>query len=80
MAEISFQHIFDINQLFKKKGIEYSIHLFGDCSSCGAYLLCEGENIGHEELEAVMNEYFKEKWLKIYLSDDLSLRAESLLK
>ena len=80
MAEINFSHIFDINQLFKKKEIDYSIHLFGGCSSCGAYLICEGETVERNQLEAIMNDYFKEKWLKVHLSDDLSLSVESLLK
>ena len=40
---VNFNMIVDINQLLKKKGIEYSIHAIGSCTCCGLELRQDGK-------------------------------------
>lgn len=57
--------VLEINQLFKEKGIAYTLHSSGGCASCGLELRGEKEAIPAEELCAIINEYLKDKWIQV---------------
>lgn len=78
MAEIHFNHIFEINQILKKNHIDYTLHSNGGCSSCGVHLICEGEEKNIHDIIYIINDYLKDKWLKVRYSHDLYLDVLSL--
>lgn len=80
MAEIHFNMVFEINRLLKEKGFDYTMHLHGGCSRCGAYLTNEGKESKIDEVVNVINSYLKDKWLKVKISYDLNLEIISLLQ
>lgn len=57
--------VLEINQLFKEKGITYTLHSSGGCASCGLELRSEEEVIPVEELCTIINEYLKDKWIQV---------------
>lgn len=80
MAEIHFNMIFEINRLLKEKGFDYTMHSHSGCSSCGAYLTCEGEEKDIDEIADIINGYLKDKWLKVKIFQDLNLAVLSLFE
>ena len=53
---VNFNMIVDINQLLKKKGIEYSIHAIGSCTCCGLELRQDGkESVSYTHLTLPTN-------------------------
>lgn len=53
----------NINQLFKAKGIEYSLHTIAGCASCGLRLRRDGQEYDAQELLKIINDYLSQKWL-----------------
>lgn len=70
---IHFNMIVEINHLLKDKGIDYSIHSIGGCSSCGVELRCIGNKYPIDKLLTLINEYLSDKWIKVIPEEDNSL-------
>lgn len=72
-AVIHFNMIVEINQLLKNKGIEYSIHSIGGCTSCGIELRCDGNKHSIDEVIRIINDYLSDKWMKVTLQAENSI-------
>lgn len=72
-AVIHFNMIVEINQLLKYKGIEYSIHSSGGCTSCGIELRCDGNKHSIDEVIRIINDYLSDKWMKVVRQKDNSM-------
>ncbi|MGN1343693.1 MAG: hypothetical protein ACI4U3_03885 [Traorella sp.] len=70
LAEIHFNMIVEINRILEEKGIAYSIHGFGGCSSCGLELRQDGQAYDINEIIHIINEYAKTKWLRVVLDEN----------
>ncbi|MFR7591704.1 MAG: hypothetical protein ACLUVC_09690 [Longibaculum sp.] len=55
--------VFQLNQILKEKGIEYSLHTIAGCSCCGMKLRCDGKTYDPIEILKIINEYLAQKWL-----------------
>ena len=62
---VHFNMIVDINQLWKEKGIEYSIHAIGACTCNGLELRQDGKEYPIDEIIEYMNEYLDKKWMRV---------------
>lgn len=62
---INFNQAVKINQLFKEKGIEYTLHLHAGCAYCVPELVQEGKAHAIDEIYAIMNEVLKEQFIKV---------------
>ena len=67
---VHFNMIVDINQLWKEKGIEYSIHAIGACTCNGLELRQDGKEYPIDEIIEYMNEYLDKKWMRVRKSKD----------
>lgn len=62
---INFNQATQINQLFKQKQIEYTLHLHAGCQYCVPELVQEGKEYDIEEIYAIMNSVLKEQFIKV---------------
>lgn len=68
---INFNQAAQINQLFKQKGIAYTLHLHAGCQYCVPTLVQEGNEHDIDEIYAIMNHVLKEQFIKVR-ADDLN--------
>lgn len=76
---LHFNLIHEINQLFKRNQIDYILHSHSGCTSCGVYLECIGEECEIQRIVDIMNDYLKDKWLRVEIMVDNHLDVISLL-
>ncbi|MEG0313993.1 MAG: hypothetical protein RR646_01880 [Erysipelotrichaceae bacterium] len=55
----------NVNMYLKKQGIEYSLHTVGSCACNGVYLRCDGTEHNLEEILILINEFIKDKFIKL---------------
>lgn len=60
---INFNQAVRINQLFKEKNIEYTLHLHAGCALCVPELVQEGKEASIEEIYNIMNEVLQEQFI-----------------
>ncbi len=53
----------ELNQILKKRKIDYSLHTVGGCSCCGLRLRCDGQSYDNQEILSIINDYLATKWL-----------------
>ncbi len=74
---VHFNMIVDINRILKNKGIEYSIHTIGGCSCAGLKIKQDGSPHDINEIVSIINEYLKNKYLRVVLNNQNTLKVES---
>ena len=76
---VNFNMIVEINQLFKEKGIEYTIHAVGGCTCCGLELRQNGKCQDIQEIIDIINQYLKSKWMIVQQNpeNEMMLNVES---
>lgn len=79
MPTLHFNLIHEINQLFKQNHIDYVLHSHSGCTNCGVYLECIGEECDIQRIVDIMNDYLKDKWLRVEVMIDYHLNVISLL-
>lgn len=72
MEVVNFNMLVEINQLLKDKGIEYSLHSIGSCSSCGLEIIQDGKEHSLEDIIEIVNQYLMNYWIKVVPQDDNS--------
>ena len=79
MPTLHFNLIHEINQLLKQNHIDYVLHSYSGCTSCGVYLECIGEKCEIQKIVDIINEYLKSKWLRVEVMIENHLNVISLL-
>lgn len=76
---VHFNMIVEINQLFKKKNLNCSIHAIGSCTCSGLKLKGVDKTHSVDEIVEIINEYLESRWLRVRKSskDDYVLNVES---
>lgn len=60
---VDFLMVTNINEILKKNHIEYSVHTYGGCYSCGLVLRLDGKEEDLSYVLGFINEYLASKWL-----------------
>ncbi len=79
MSELHFNLIFEVNQLLRKEGFDYTLHSIGGCTSCGAELRCHGKSEDIDTIVKLMNDYLKKYFLRLKIREGLILDLISLI-
>lgn len=66
---INANMILEINRLLNDKGIEYSIHGIGGCTSCGLEVRQEGKGCSIDKIIDIINGYLKEYWIYVKINE-----------
>lgn len=67
---VHFNMVVEMNEMLRKKGIEYSVHTVGGCSCCGLELRQDGKEFSREAIIEMMNEYLSHKWMRVKQDQD----------
>lgn len=76
---LHFNQIYEINELLKKNHIDYVLHSHSGCMSCGVYLECIGNECEMQIILDIINNYLKDKWMKVEVMIENHLNVVSLL-
>ncbi len=65
MKSLTVINVVDINNILKGKDIDYTLHLSDACGNQSLRLECTGKELEIIELCNIINEYLKDKYLKV---------------
>lgn len=65
MEVVNFNMLVEINQLLRDKGIEYSLHSIGGCSSCGLEIVQNGKEHDFNDIINIVNQFLLKYWIKV---------------
>lgn len=76
---VDFLMVTELNQILKERGIEYSLHTVGGCSSCGLQLRCDGQKYDSHKILKIINDYLASRWLvaSYQINDESMLYIDS---
>lgn len=74
MKMLDFNQVNAVNLMLRDKGIEYTMHLLGACACEGVILTQEGEAHSIDDICALINELFKDKFVRVRPGDPDPLR------
>lgn len=70
MEVVNFNMLVEINQLLKERGIEYSLHSIGGCSSCGLEIVQNGKEHDLNDIINIVNQFLLKYWIKVIPNED----------
>lgn len=65
MKSLSVINVVDINNIFKEKEIDYTLHLKDACGNQSMSLECTGKEINIGELCDIINNYLKSYFIEV---------------